>query len=170
VLIVAAWGHFLYQGVLDPLGGINSLWPLFGISNQLLATVALIVMTTILIKMGKLRYIWVTLTPSVWLVAVTMTASYQKVFSANPRIGFLAQARQMAEQVATGSIAADKVTETERLIFNAQLNAAVTALLAGLVIVVVLSAAWEWYRLLSGRRQYDLQETPYVATQFALGD
>ena len=170
VLIVAAWGHFLYQGVLDPLGGINSLWPLFGISNQLLATVALIVMTTILIKMGKLRYIWVTLTPSVWLVAVTMTASYQKIFSANPRIGFLAQARQMAERLATGSIAPDKVVETERLIFNAQLNAGVTALLAGLVIVVVLSAAWEWYRLLSGRRASDLQETPYVATQFALGD
>ncbi len=170
VLIVAAWGHFLYQGVLDPLGGINSLWPLFGISNQLLATVALIIMTTILIKMGKLRYIWVTLTPSVWLVAVTMTASYQKIFSANPRIGFLAQARQMAERLATGSIAPDKVIETERLIFNAQLNAAVTALLAGLVIVVVLSAAWEWYRLLSGRRASDLQETPYVATQFALGD
>ena len=170
VLIVAAWGHFLYQGVLDPLGGINSLWPLFGISNQLLATVALIVMTTILIKMGKLRYIWVTLTPSVWLVAVTMTASYQKIFSANPRIGFLAQARQMAERLTTGSIAPDKVIETERLIFNAQLNAGVTALLAGLVIVVVLSAAWEWYRLLSGRRASDLQETPYVATQFALGD
>ena len=170
VLIVAAWGHFLYQGVLDPLGGINSLWPLFGISNQLLATVALIVMTTILIKMGKLRYIWVTLTPSVWLVAVTMTASYQKIFSANPRIGFLAQARQMAERLATGSIAPDKVVETERLIFNAQLNAGVTALLAGLVIVVVLSAAWEWYRLLSGRRASDLQETPYVATQFAPGD
>ena len=170
VLIVAAWGHFLYQGVLDPLGGINSLWPLFGISNQLLATVALIIMTTILIKMGKLRYIWVTLTPSVWLVAVTMTASYQKIFSANPRIGFLAQARQMAERLATGSIAPDKVIETERLIFNAQLNAGVTALLAGLVIVVVLSAAWEWYRLLSGRRASDLQETPYVATQFALGD
>ena len=170
VLIVAAWGHFLYQGVLDPLGGINSLWPLFGISNQLLATVALIVMTTILIKMGKLRYIWVTLTPSVWLVAVTMTASYQKIFSANPRIGFPAQARQMAERLTTGSIAPDKVIETERLIFNAQLNAGVTALLAGLVIVVVLSAAWEWYRLLSGRRASDLQETPYVATQFALGD
>ncbi len=170
VLIVAAWGHFLYQGVLDPLGGINSLWPLFGISNQLLATVALIVMTTILIKMGKLRYIWVTLTPSVWLVAVTMTASYQKIVSANPRIGFLAQARQMAERLTTGSIAPDKVIETERLIFNAQLNAGVTALLAGLVIVVVLSAAWEWYRLLSGRRASDLQETPYVATQFALGD
>jgi len=170
ILVVGAWGHFLYQGVLDPLGGINSLWPLFGIANQLLATVALVVMTTILIKMGRLRYLWVTLAPAVWLVAVTMTASYQKIFSPEPRIGFLAHARELAQQIAAGSIPAAQVAQSQRLLWNDQLNAAVTGLLAGLVLLVVLSAAWEWYRLLSGQREPDLRETPFVASQFAEGD
>ncbi len=170
VLIVGAWGYFLWQGVLDPLGGINSLWPLFGIANQLLATVALVVVTTILIKMGRLRYLWVTLAPTMWLVAVTMTASFQKIFSAEPRIGFWAHARQLQEQVAAGLVPAAQVAEAQRWIFNDQMNTVVTAVLAGLVLLVVGSAAWEWVKLLSGRREHDLQETPYVATQFAEGD
>src|SRR5437879_11776258 len=117
-LIVALWGYFLYQGVVDPLGGINSLWPLFGISNQLLAAVALVVATTILMKMGPLRWMWVTLLPMAWLVTITMTASYQKIFDANPRIGFLAYATALAAQIAAAKIATENIAVTQHLIFN----------------------------------------------------
>jgi len=169
-LIVGAWGYFLYQGVIDPLGGINSLWPLFGISNQLLAAVALVVATTILLKMGRLKWIWVTLLPMAWLVIITMTASYQKIFSANARIGFLAQANAMAAQLADGKIAAAKLADTQRLIFNLRLDAAVTAVLAAMILVLLVEALGQWYAILSRGKEPVLQETPYVATQWAEGD
>jgi carbon starvation protein len=169
-LIVGAWGYFLYQGVIDPLGGINSLWPLFGISNQLLAAVALVVATTILLKMGRLKWIWVTLLPMAWLVVITMTASYQKIFSPNPRIGFLSAANAMAAQVAAGKIAATKIAETQRLIFNQRLDAAVTAILAAMFLVLLVEALAQWYALLSRKQEPVLHETAYVATQWAEGD
>ena len=169
-LIVGAWGYFLYQGVVDPLGGINSLWPLFGIANQLLAAVALVVATTILLKMGRLKWIWVTLLPMAWLVIITMTASFQKIFSANARIGFLSQANAMAAQLAAGKVAAAKIADTQRLIFNLRLDAVVTAVLAGMILVLLVEALGQWYAILSCGKEPVLQETPYVATQWAEGD
>src|SRR6059036_2670728 len=151
-IIVALWGYFLYQGVVDPLGGINSLWPLFGISNQLLAAVALVVATTILMKMGRLRWIWVTLLPMAWLVTITMIASYQKIFDVNPRIGFLAYAKALAAQVAAGKIPAEKIAETQRLIFNQRLDAAVTGVLAAMILVLIVEALVDWYAILSRRK------------------
>jgi carbon starvation protein len=168
-VIVGLWGYFLYQGVIDPLGGITSLWPLFGISNQLLAAVALVVATTILLKMGRLRWIWVTLLPMVWLVIITMTASYQKIFDLNPRIGFLSGANALAAQITAGKIAAAKIAETHRLIFNFRLDAAVTAVLALMILVLIVEAFVQWYSILSRRREPVLHETPYVATQWAQG-
>jgi len=158
--VVGAWGYFLYQGVVDPLGGINSLWPLFGISNQLLAAIALCVGTTILIKMGKLRYVWVTLTPLAWLVAVTMTASVQKIWHPNPRIGFLAHARFLADQVAAGTVSPDKIVETQRLIFNDRLDAVVTFIFAALVVVILVESGRHWWLYISGRKKPVLNEAP----------
>ncbi|HET7108247.1 MAG TPA: carbon starvation CstA family protein [Candidatus Acidoferrum sp.] len=169
-LIVGAWGYFLYQGVIDPLGGINSLWPLFGIANQLLAAVALVVATTILLKMSRLKWIWVTLLPMAWLVIITMTASFQKIFSPNVRIGFLAQANAMAAQLAAGKIAAAKIADTQRLMFNLRLDAVVTAVLAAMILVLLVEALGQWYAILSRGKEPVLQETPYVATQWAEGD
>ena len=159
-LIVGAWGSFLWQGVKDPLGGINSLWPLFGISNQLLATVALCVATTIIIKMGKARLAPVTLLPLAWLVAVTFTASWQKMFDPNPRIGFLAHARQLSSSAAHSH-------EVSRLIFNDRLDAVVTGLLMFLVALILLESALLWVRVLSGRRTAEIREAPFVMTRFA---
>ena len=163
-LIVGAWGYFLYQGVVDPLGGINSLWPLFGISNQLLAAVALVVATTILLKMGKLRWIWVTLGPMAWLVIITMTASWQKIFDPSPRMGFLSAAKGMAVQIAAGKVPAAKLADTQRLIFNQRLDAVVTAVLATMVLVLLVEALMQWAAILSKRREAVLHESPYVAT------
>jgi carbon starvation protein len=169
-LIVGAWGYFLYQGVIDPLGGINSLWPLFGIANQLLAAVALVVATTVLLKMGRLKWIWVTLVPTIWLVIITMTGSYQKIFSSNPRIGFLSYANALAAQIAAGQIPAAKILETRRVIFNQRLDAGVTAVLAVMILVLLVEAVVQWYAILSASKLPVLNETPYVATQWAEGD
>jgi carbon starvation protein len=166
-IIVALWGYFLYQGVIDPLGGINSLWPLFGIANQLLAAVALVLATTVLIKMGRTRWIWVTLVPMAWLVIVTMTASYQKIFDANPRIGFLSYANVLSAQIAAGKIAAAKLADTQRLIFNQRLDAVVTGVLALMILVLIVEALVQWYSLLSRGREAVLHEAPYVATRWA---
>ncbi len=159
-LIVLAWGYFLWQGVKDPLGGINSLWPLFGIANQSLAIVALCVATSIIVKMGRARYAAVTLAPLTWLAAVTFTASYHKVFDPNPRVGFLAHAQQLA--------AGPNAPATARLIFNDRLDAVVTGILIVLVGVIVLESALGWARVLTGRAEARVREAPFVATRFAV--
>ncbi|MGA8617866.1 MAG: carbon starvation CstA family protein [Candidatus Sulfotelmatobacter sp.] len=156
-LIVGAWGYFLWQGVKDPLGGINSLWPLFGISNQLLATVALCVATTIIIKMHRAKYAAVTLVPLAWLVAVTFTASWHKMFDPNPRVGFLAQAQALAAGPATGA--------TARLIFNNRLDAAVTGVLVMMVTLVLVESARQWMGILSGAKEARVKESPFVRTR-----
>jgi carbon starvation protein len=166
-VIVAAWGYFLYQGVVDPLGGINSLWPLFGISNQLLATIALCVATTILIKMKKTRYVWVTLVPLAWLVTVTMTASYQKIFHLNPRIGFLAHAHMLADQIAARSIEPAKLAVTERLIFNDRLDAVVTAVFAALAILILVESVRHWWAYAVGGRALELRESAMQVSKYA---
>lgn len=164
LVVVAGWGWFLVQGVLDPLGGINSLWPLFGISNQLLASVALCVGTTIIIKSGKARYAWVTVVPLVWLLVVTGTASWQKVFSADPRLGFLAHARRVTEQLAAGAVAPDVAS---RMIFNDRLDAALALLFATVTLLVVATSAREWIAVLRKRKPAVVQESGYVESAYA---
>jgi len=160
--IVLAWGYFLYQGVRDPLGGINSLWPLFGIANQLLAAIALCVATTILMKMHRARYLWITGFPLIWLVIVTFTASWQKIFSPAPRIGFLAQADQLETALQSGAIAAAKISQTQALIFNARLDAAVCGVFMILVAVILIDSVRIWTGILRGTRETRLLETPFV--------
>jgi carbon starvation protein len=151
-LFVGGWGWFLYQGVVDPLGGINSLWPIFGVANQLLAVLALALGTTVLIKMAKARYAWVTIAPLLWLLAVTMTAGWMKIFSPDPRLGFLSAAAS-----APGT----------RLAFNARVDAAVTGTFLILVAVIVAANARVWWQLLAGSRAPDLREEPFVASRRA---
>jgi carbon starvation protein len=160
-VVVAGWGYFLYQGVVDPLGGINSLWPLFGISNQLLAAVALCVGTTVIIKMGRARHAWVTLVPLAWLVTITMTAGWQKVFAADPKLGFLAHA---------ASLAGSALPNVGRMIFNDHLDAGVALLFMSIVSLLVLSSVREWWLILSNRKTPLLHEAPYVESAYATGD
>ncbi|HML27587.1 MAG TPA: carbon starvation CstA family protein, partial [Hyphomicrobium sp.] len=137
-IAVSGWGYFLYQGVVDPLGGINTLWPLFGISNQMLACIALVLGTVILFKMKRQRYAWVTLAPAIWLGTCTLTAGWQKVFSGNPAIGFLAHADKFAGALAENKILAPakSLADMHRIIFNDYVNATLTGLLGALVIAM----------------------------------
>jgi carbon starvation protein len=157
-MIVGAWGYFLYQGVIDPLGGINSLWPLFGIANQLLASIALCVATTILIKMHGARYMWITVGPLIWLIIVTFAGAYQKIFDESPRIGFLAQ----AEQLRTTAVQTP-VVQTQ--IFNAQLDAALCGIFVVLVTLILVDSIRTWVGVLSGAKDARVNESPFVVTQ-----
>ncbi len=145
-IVVGSWGYFLYQGVVDPLGGINILWPLFGIANQLLAAIALLVATTIIVRGGRARYAWTTLLPLAWLLAVTMTAGWQKMFSPDPKLGFLAGAEKLAHDVASGAVAADKLRAVEAQMFNLRLDAALTGFFMAMVGVIVIEAVRAWLR------------------------
>jgi len=171
-LIVGGWGYFLYQGVVDPLGGINSLWPLFGIANQLLAAVALCLGTTILFKMGKARYAWVTLMPLVWLAAVTLTAGWQKVFSADPRLGFLAHASMIENALASGTLPAGiaSLEAARRVIFNDWLDAIVALVFMAVTALVIVASVREWILVLARRRPLTVREAPFVQSNLVAGD
>jgi carbon starvation protein len=169
-LVVAGWAYFLYQGVVDPLGGINSLWPLFGISNQLLAAVALCVGTTVLIKMGKARFAWVTLVPLGWLAAVTFTAGWQKVFSPDPKLGFLAQANAIAAKLAAGELPAGARTidVARRMMFNARLDAVVASVFMAVALMVIAVSVREWILLIRKRKPVVMHEAPFVPSTLGL--
>jgi len=161
-LIVAGWGYFLYQGVVDPLGGINSLWPLFGIANQLLAATALAAATTLLVKSGRARFGFSTLLPLAWLLCVTMTAGWQKIFHADRRIGFLAQADYLTGQLAAHAVPPEKIAETQQVILNNRLDAAVTAIFMALVAIIVVDAVRVWWKTLRGPGAEPVQQVEVV--------
>ncbi|QAX87019.1 carbon starvation protein A [Pseudomonas sp. DTU12.3] len=161
---VAMWGWLLYQGVIDPLGGINTLWPLFGISNQMLAGIALMLGTVVLIKMKRQRYIWVTLLPAAWLLICTTTAGFIKLFDANPAIGFLSLAKKYSDALANGQILAPakSIDQMQHVIFNAYTNATLTALFLFVVFSILFYAlkvgiaAW-------GKKERTDKESPFQA-------
>ncbi len=161
--VVGAWGYFLIQGVRDPLGGINSLWPLFGISNQLLASIALCVATTILLKMHGAKFMWITCVPMVWLVSATFTAAWQKIFSPLPAIGFLAQADKLEAAVRAGTAANTAATQT--LIFNARLDAAICGIFMVLVAVILADSIRVWAGILAGSGDRRVHEAPFVTSR-----
>ena len=163
-LCVAAWGYFLYQGVVDPLGGINTLWPLFGIANQMLAGIALMLGTVVLFKMKRGRYAWVTVVPTIWLLICTLTAGWQKIFHENVKIGFVAHAQKFQAALDAGEVLAParSLEQMERIIFNDYLDAA----LAGFFMVVVLAVLYYGIRTVIDARKSaspTVKESPFVA-------
>jgi carbon starvation protein len=159
---VALWGYLLYQGVVDPLGGINTLWPLFGISNQMLAGVALMLGTVVLIKMKRQRYAWVTALPAVWLLICTTTASLIKLFDSNPAVGFLAQAHKYRDALAADQILAPakSVEQMQQIMINSYTNATLTVLFLIVVASVLFYTVKVGYAALSKPQRTD-KETPF---------
>jgi carbon starvation protein len=142
-LCVALWGYFLYQGVIDPLGGINTLWQLFGVGNQMLAGIALLLCTSVLVKMKREKYVWVTLVPTAWLLITTLTAGVEKIFHPDARIGFLALARKFSAAAAEGKLLAPakSIEEMQRVAFNNYLDAVVCGFFVLLVVAMCVFAA-----------------------------
>jgi carbon starvation protein len=163
-IVVMCWGYFLYQGVTDPLGGVNTLWPLFGISNQLLAAIALCVGTTVIIKMGKARYSFITLLPLTWLTIVNMTAGLQKIFADDPKLGFLSHARWIQGFLDQGQLPPGVASagNAARMIFNDRLDAAVAAFFLVSVVVILAASMKEWYAVLSGSKAAVSSEVPFT--------
>jgi len=165
-LCVAAWGYFLYQGVVDPLGGINTLWPLFGIANQMLAAIALILATCVLFKMKRAKYAWVTILPTIWLLLCTLTAGWQKIFDANPKIGFMAHAAKYQAALADGKVLAPakSIEQMQQVIFNDYLDAGLAAFFMIVVVSVLVFgvrtalAAWN-----AGRPTHNEAPAQYAA-------
>ncbi len=162
-LVVAAWGYFLRVGVLDPNGGINILWPLFGISNQILAAIALCVATGILVKSGRVRYAWVTGLPLTWLTLITSSAAWEKIMSADPRIGFFAAANDMAGKLAAGLLSPERAAVAPQLILNQRIDGYLTLFFALLLWVILLDMLRVVWRVLSQRRVPPSTETVYQA-------
>jgi carbon starvation protein len=165
LLVCLGWGYFLYIGVIDPNGGINILWPLFGMANQMLAAIALAVVTAIFVKSGRLRYAWVPGAPLAWLVTVTTVAAWQKIFSDDARIGFFAAARDLADKLAAGVLPPERALVAPKLIFNQQLDGWLTVFFLIVVWTIVIDMLRGCWNHLSGRRTAPDTESPYVATQ-----
>ncbi len=161
-LLVGAWGWFLYQGVVDPLGGINTLWPLFGIANQLLAVIAFCLGTTILIKMGKARYMAVTAIPLVFLMSATFSAGWIKIFDPSPKMGFLAAANDFGAKIAAGGTE-KQIAEWSAQKLNFMVDVYVTGFFLAAVAIIFLGCLVEWIKLISGSKKAVLNESPYVA-------
>jgi carbon starvation protein len=168
-IFVAAWGYFLYIGVIDPMGGVNLLWPLFGMSNQLLAGIALSVATGIIVKMGRVRYAWVTGLPLTWLAIVCTTAVWEKVFSTNVQIGFLSGASAMAEKLASGQLPPDKAAVAPQLILNQQIDAFLAATFAVLLWIIIFDMLRVSMRFVNGKSVLPLAESKYIKTQLDAG-
>jgi carbon starvation protein len=166
-LVVAGWGYFLYIGVIDPNGGVNILWPLFGIANQMLAAIALCVATGIIVKSGKVRYVFVTLLPLTWLAVVTSTAAWQKLTSANPKLGFFAAANDLATKLASGVLSPEKAATAPQLIFNQRLDGWLTLFFLTIVWFVIFDMARVSLRFLRGRPVCNSSEAPYQVTRLS---